>query len=219
MKRSWPLALCLILAGAACQAQSSGARISFNGSLGKDKALLLIDGEPRTLAVGQTVKGVRLVSLANGQAQIEVGGLRETLVLGATPVSLGDASAAPGSGRQIVLSAGSGGHFSASGSINGNTTQFLVDTGATSVSISQAEAQRLNLRYRDGRRTITNTANGPVPANVVQLASVRIGDVEVRHIEAIVIPGDMDFVLLGNSFLSRFQMKRDNDVMVLDLRY
>jgi aspartyl protease family protein len=218
MKYRWLLALCLLLAGAFCQAQSS-ARISFNGSLGKDKALLLIDGEPRTVAVGQSVKGVRLVSLANGQAQIEIGGLRETLVLGATPVSLGDAGPAPGAGRQIVLSAGSGGHFTASGSINGNTTQFLVDTGATSVSISQSEAQRLNLRYRDGRRTITNTANGPVPANVVQLASVRVGDVEVRHIEAIVIPGDMDFVLLGNSFLSRFQMKRDNDVMRLELRY
>jgi len=217
--RATLLLVCLLASGVVCQAQNSGPRISFNGSLGSDKALLLIDGELRTMTVGQSLKGVRLVGLTNGQAQIEVSGKRETLVYGASPASVGDASAAPGAGRQIVLSAGSGGHFTANGSINGNTTQFLVDTGATSVSISQAEADRLNLRYRDGRRAMTQTANGAVPAHVVQLASVRIGDVEVRHIEAIVIPGDMGFVLLGNSFLSRFQMKRDNDVMVLELRY
>lgn len=217
--RATLLVVCLLASGAACLAQDTGPRVSLNGSLGSDKALLLIDGELRTLGVGQTHKGVRLLSLANGQAQIEVAGRRETLVYGATPASVGDGGAAPGAGRQIVLSAGSGGHFMATGSINGQTTQFLVDTGATTVSISQVEAERMNLRYRDGRRVMTQTANGAVPANLVQLASVRIGDVEVRHIEAIVIPGDMSQVLLGNSFLSRFQMKRDNDVMVLKLRY
>lgn len=214
------VAIALLLGSGACLAQSAaGPRVSFNGSLGANKALLLIDGEPRTLAVGQTVKGVHLVSMAEDQAQIEVGGRRQTLVYGASPGSIGDASAAPGAGRQIMLSAGAGGHFTSNGTINGQTTQFLIDTGATSVSIGQGEADRLNLRYRDGRRVMTQTANGAVPAHMVQLASVRVGDVEVRNIEAIVVPGQMSHVLLGNSFLTRFQMKRENDVLLLELRY
>lgn len=218
-RRATLLLVCLLASGAICQAQTTGPRVSFNGSLGSDKALLLIDGQLHTLTVGQSLKGVRLVSMGNGQAQIDVAGKRESLVYGASPASVGDAAVAPGAGRQIVLSAGSGGHFTTTGSINGQTAQFLIDTGATSVSIGQIEADRMNLRYRDGPRAMTQTANGAVPANVVHLASVRVGDVEVRNVEAIVIPGDMSYVLLGNSFLSRFRMKRDNDVMVLDLRY
>ena len=49
--------------------------------------------------------------------------------------------------------------------------------------------------------------------------SVRIGDVQVYNVDAIVLPAPMPFILLGNSFLTRFQMKRENDTMTLDLRY
>ena len=114
---------------------------------------------------------------------------------------------------------GPGGHYTTIGTINGQVTSFLVDTGATSVSISQIEAEKLGLRYLYGKRIVTQTANGLVPAYQFQLTSVRIGDVEVRDVEAIVIPGVMSHVLLGNSFLNRFGMRRDNEVMTLELRY
>ena len=68
-------------------------------------------------------------------------------------------------------------------------------------------------------RVVTHTANGAVPAYLIELVSVRIGTVEVRDVSAIVIPGQMSHVLLGNSFLNRFQMRRENDVMTLELRY
>jgi len=196
-----------------------GQTVSFNGSLGTKAALLLIDGEPRTVSVGDKVAGVRLLSLLDDRVVVEVEGRRQTLVLGASPGRIGTGEAAPNTGKQIVLASGAGGHFMANGSINGQTTQFLVDTGATSVAISQVEAERMNLRFRDGRRIMTQTANGPAPAHVISLASVRVGDVEVRNVEAIVIPGVMSHVLLGNSFLTRFQMRRDNDILTLDLRY
>jgi len=196
-----------------------GQTVSFNGSLGTKAALLLIDGEPRTVSVGDRVAGVRLLSLLDDRVVVEVDGRRQSLVLGASPGRIGNGEAAPNTGKQIVLASGAGGHFTANGSINGQTTQFLVDTGATSVAISQVEAERMNLRFRDGRRIMTQTANGPAPAHVVSLASVRVGDVEVRNVEAIVIPGVMSHVLLGNSFLTRFQMRRDNDILTLDLRY
>ena len=50
------------------------------------------------------------------------------------------------------------------------------------------------------------------------LSSLRVGDVEVRDVEAIIVPAAMSHVPLGNSFLNRFQMKRENDVMTLELR-
>ena len=193
--------------------------VSFNGSLGQKAALLLIDGEPRTVAVGNVVAGVKLISLEDNRASVEYGGRRHVLMLGASPGRVGEATPAPFSGRQIVLSAGPGGHFTTNGAINGQATQFLVDTGATSISISQVEAERMGLRFREGRRLMTQTANGAVPAYQVQLASVRVGDVEVRNVDAIVIPGQMSHVLLGNSYLNRFQMRRDNESLSLELRY
>ena len=85
--------------------------VSFNGSLGQKAALLLIDGEPRTVLVGNVVGGVRLISLSENFANVEFGGRRHQLTLGASPGRVGEATPAPFSGRQIVLSAGPGGHF------------------------------------------------------------------------------------------------------------
>lgn len=220
-----PAALGLTLACALWAAAAHGqtaSTVSFNGSLGTKAALLLIDGEARTVAVGSSVRGVRLLSVDDSRAEIELGGRRQTLLMGAMPGRIGETGAggaAQNAGRKIVLSAGSGGHFTSIGSINGKSTQFLVDTGATAVSISQSEAERMGLNFSAGRRIMTQTANGVVAAHMMQLGSVRIGDVEVRNVEAIVIPGQMSHVLLGNSFLTRFQMLRHNDVLTLDLRY
>lgn len=213
------LALLTTLVLGAEAAPGQPTSVSFNGSLGQKAALLLIDGEARTVVVGQVAAGVRLISLEDNRATVEFGGRRQLLTLGASPGRIGEATAAPFSGRQIVLSAGPGGHFTTGGAINGQTTQFLIDTGATTISISQVEAERIGLRFREGRRLMTQTANGAVPAYQVQLATVRVGEVEIRNVEAIVIPGQMSHVLLGNSYLSRFQMRRENEILTLELRY
>jgi len=219
-------ALVLLFAGLMCsglKAQPSNGgdapRISLNGSLGKNAAVLVINGEARTLRVGQSDQGIKLISVGDGEAQIETGGRTQRLVLGATQVSVGDNGGPGSASRQIRLAAGPGGHYTSSGTINGNATQFLLDTGATMVSISQQEADRLGLRYREGRRISTNTANGNVPAWGITLSTVRVGGVELRNIDAIVVPSQMSHVLLGNSFLSRFQIRREDDVMTLELRY
>jgi aspartyl protease family protein len=190
--------------------------VAMSGRLG-DKALLVIDGSPRTVATGSTVQGVKLLSVGSDSSVVEVGGKRVTLQLGGSQVNLGGA-ASDGGGSKIVLTASSGGHFVTTGSINGRTVQFVVDTGATSISMSQAEADRIGLKYKDGQRGFANTANGQVPVNRVMLDNVRIGDVQVYGIEALVVPAQMPMVLLGNSFLTRFQMKRENDVMTLEKR-
>jgi aspartyl protease family protein len=207
----------LVGAGLAVAQAPPPGQVHLNGTLGSRAALLIIDGEPRTIEVGGSANGVKLLALQDGRAIVEYGGRRHSLTLGAAPGRV--LSQTPAPPRQILLPMGPGGHYTTMGLINGQVTSFLVDTGATSIAISQIEAEKLGLRYLYGKRIVTQTANGIVPAYLLQLTSVRIGDVEVRDVEAIVIPGVMSHVLLGNSFLNRFQMRRENDVMTLELRY
>jgi aspartyl protease family protein len=190
--------------------------VTFNGHIGTHKALLVIDGEPHTVTVGTTVRGVRLLTLSDTQADVEVGAARRSLTLGAGAVRANASTA--GSGSAIVLTAGTNGHFRTTGQINGKAIEFMVDTGASSVVISQADADRLGLDYKNAPVGMASTANGTAPFRLITLSAVRIGDVEVANVEAAVIPAPMRGALLGNSFLMRFQMKRENDVMRLEKR-
>lgn len=209
-----PLVAALLLA---CGGAAGAQNVSLSGRLG-DKALLIIDGTPRTVATGATVQGVKLVGLGDAGATVELGGKRVLLPMGGAQVNLGGATGDGGASR-IVLSATSGGHFWSNGSINGRAVRFLVDTGATNVSMSEVEAKRLGIDFAKGQRGYANTANGQVIAHRVSLGSVRVGDVTVYNVDATIVPAQMDQILLGNSFLSRFQMKRENDTLTLDRRF
>jgi aspartyl protease family protein len=190
--------------------------VTLSGSLG-DKALLVIDGTPRTVAVGGTVQGVKLLQLSGSDAVVEIQGQRQALRMGARQTDLGGAPSA-GTGSRIVLQADGAGHFWASGSINGKPVRFLVDTGATFLSMGATEAERLGIDYRKGQRGVGRTATGEVVAYKVGLDSVRVGDVQVYNVDALITQLPMEQVLLGNSFLTRFQMRRDNDILVLSKR-
>jgi aspartyl protease family protein len=95
----------------------------------------------------------------------------------------------------------------------------MVDTGATTIAMSVADAKRIGLDYQNGQTVQMSTANGITQGWRVTLNTVRVGDVMVSGVEAVVSPGGMPYVLLGNSFLSRFQMNRNNDQMVLERRF
>ena len=207
------LALGTLVVGAVALAQTVSMSGAFTG-----KALLMIDGAPRTVAVGSTVQGVKLLSVNANSAVVEVQGKRVSLTLGAAQVSLGRAAGA-GDASRIVLSAGPGGHFMSAGAINGKAVRFMVDTGASLIGIGQPEAEALGIDFRKGQRGTAGTATGSVPAYLVSLASVQVGEVTLYNVEALVIPGSLPYVLLGNSFLNRFQMQRDSDVMTLTRRF
>jgi aspartyl protease family protein len=197
---------------------ASAQTVMLNGLIGSRQALLVINGQAHTVAIGQTVKGVQLLSLAGQQAQVSIGGARHTLLLGAAQVRLAGNEPAHAQGHEIVLMAAHGGHFLATGQINGKSAAFMVDTGATKVSMSEAEAMRLGIDYKSGTRGLADTANGRVPVYGVTLSAVRVGDVEIANVEALVLPATMPHILLGNSFLSRFSMRRENEVMRLEKR-
>lgn len=189
--------------------------VSLAGILGS-KALLVVDGTPpRGVAAGETHQGVKVISVGREEAVIEIAGARSTVRLGEAPVSVGGRT---GGGRKIILMGDSQGHFVNQGLINGRVMRFMVDTGATAVAIGKPDADRMGLDYKNGRPVRLNTANGMAQGWYLKLDSVRIGDVEVFGVDAIVTPQAMPYVLLGNSFLGEFQMTRNNDQMVLEKR-
>ncbi len=208
------LAVLTLLQGAA-HAQS----VALAGMLGS-KALLVVDGSaPKSVAAGETHQGVKVISTSGDQAVIEQSGKRHTLRVGEAPVSMGGSGASAGRGTRIVISESGGGHFMTAGQINGRSVQFMVDTGATSIAMSVSDAERAGIAYKTGQPVRMSTANGMTEGFRITLNSVRVGDVEVYDVAAVVIPQPMPFLLLGNSFLSRFQMKRENNLMTLDKRY
>jgi aspartyl protease family protein len=211
-RRHHLIAALIALAPAVLQAQT----VSMAGSIGETKALLMINGAPHTLAVGNSIKGVTLKRVMPGQAEVEIAGKSLMVVMGGAPASVGSGAGGGATGREILIAVGPGGHFMTSGQINGKSVQFMVDTGATTVALSRSEAERIGVDWKQGQRGLTQTAGGVVPVYTVSLTSVRIGDDEVFGINATIVPTEMPFVLLGNSFLTRFSMRRDSDVMKLE---
>lgn len=209
------IAIALILA----PALAAAADIHVIG-LFPNKAMVSINGaKPRTLSVGETVDGVKLIAANSESATFEAGGKRQTLAAGQ---GAGFAMTAPGgSGAgSVTLVADSRGHFVTSGTINGGTVRFLVDTGASAIAMSSQEARRLGLNYRSGARGMSQTANGLVPIYRIKLDIVRLGDITANNVDADVIEGDqLPIVLLGMSFLNRMEMKRDSGTMTLTKRY
>jgi len=183
------------------------------------KALVVIEGAaPRFLSAGQSHQGVKLLSTQGESAVLEIDGQRQTLQVGDAPVSVGrSGGGAPP--QRIVLTADSQGHFMPAGQINGRTVQFMVDTGATLVILSEADARRIQLPFEQGQKVRVSTANGQAIGHQVRLGSVKVGNALVYEVPAIVLPQAMPYVLLGNSFLTRFQMQRTNDQLTLDKRY
>lgn len=214
--RALPYLLLLAVLGCAGAAQAQQVAI---GGVSGSRALLIVDGgAPRFMAAGQTHLGVRLIKVEGETATVEIEGQRRTLRVGEAPVSLGGGAAPQGSGR-VVMTADGQGHFTPAGQINGRSVQFIVDTGATEVILSEVEARRINLDFAKGQKVSVTTANGAVSGHRVQLDSVRIGEAQVFAVSAIVLPQSMPAVLLGNSFLNRFQMQRTNDQLTLERRY
>ena len=209
------LLLALLALGPLAVAQT----VALSGMLG-GKALLIVDGSaPKSVAAGESYRGVKIISTQGDQAVMEIAGKRQTVRVGEAPASVGGGSGGETGGTKVVLSASSGGHFVTQGQINGRAVQLVVDTGATMVSLSVADAERIGLNYKAGQAVQIGTANGVIPAWRTKLASIRVGDVMVYDVDALVSSGAMPYVLLGNSFLAHFQMTRTNDQMVLEKRY
>ncbi len=186
------------------------------------RAVIVVDGgKPRTLSAGQsTPEGVKLISADSKAAVIEYQGRRQTMAPGSGARYGSGSGSTSGAGSSVTLTADARGHYQTLGQINGNTVQFLVDTGATSIAISSGQARQLGINYLSGQRGYTETANGRAAAYRITLDTVKVGDITLHAVEAVVLEGNgLKTALLGMSFLNRTDMKRDSQSLTLTRRY
>jgi aspartyl protease family protein len=182
------------------------------------KAVVTINrGQPRILAVGQTTaEGVKLVAVDTRGATLEIDGKRQVLEMGQHFETAGQS----GERTTVTLAPDSRGHFVTDAQVNGGHMRFMVDTGATMVRISTADAQRLGIDYTKGERGVSVVADGRhVPNWRLKLDSVSIGGLTLYNVEATVGEGGVGFGLLGMSFLSRTEMRREGQNLTLTKRY
>ena len=180
-------------------------------------AVLVVDTVgPQTVRLGQKLGGVTLVSVDKTGAVVDDGGRRRSIGLGQHIMG----AAVPSPSAQVILRADESGHFVTDAAVNGSSFRFLVDTGATVVSISGKDARQMGIDFTKGTKSVAMTANGPVQVYRIKLDSVRMGAIELLNVDAMVVDGGgLTQPLLGMSFLNRLEMRRDGDSMTLKRRF
>ena len=183
----------------------------------KNKAIVNIDGNQRTLKLGKkSPEGVVLIWADSDSAILEVDGKEQKFKLGRhvsanfKQKKMAEAKIIPNNGM-----------YSTVGFINGHQVDFLVDTGATWIAMNANQARILGINFRYiGKLGSVSTANGIVPIYRVTLDKVRVGEIELTNVAAGVLVGRSPHkVLLGNSFLNRVEMQRQGQVMFLKKKF
>ena len=108
--------------------------------------------------------------------------------------------------------------YEVNGSINEFQVKFLVDTGATSISMNSNQARRIGIDYKmEGREGLSETASGLSKIYIVNLKTVMVGGIKIHDVQASVHDGDFPrIILLGNTFLGRVKMIREGEMLKLE---
>jgi len=181
------------------------------------KAMVNVNGKRVFLKKGKTVSGVKLIRADSESALIEVNGQRDTYRLGS---HIGTSYRAKSFAEAKILRRGKKGYLT-DGKINGRGVTMLVDTGATSVAMSETQARAIGLPYLEkGRRTAVSTASGTANAYEINLNEVKVGAIKLHNVSGVVIEGNSPmFVLLVMSFLSQVKMDDQGELLVLRERF
>ena len=189
-------------------------------ALFENKAMLHIDKDKVLLSVGNTSKhGVKLISADAHGATLEIEGVRRKYLLGNVVRNTDAANNKQDS--DIIVYQGADTMFRTTGSMNGYPVNFLVDTGASSIAMSSDQAKRLGINYKlNGKPTWVSTASGIERAVTVTINKVTISGVTIRSVEGLVIEGsEPSTPLLGMSYLNRFKIMNDGNMMRLKRKY
>ena len=214
MRRLQPvlgLAFLLIVASTAVDATTVRVIALFT-----DKALLEVDGQQKVVSKGETFSGVFLKSASGRGAVVVIED--ETMELELSQSIAGNFKKREKIRLRIVPDAR--GMYYTKGTINGKSTNFLVDTGATHVTMSGRKAKSLNIDYKKGVLSRAQTASGVVQAWLVNLDTVKVGGIKLNKVSATVIAGDHPSeVLLGNSFLRHTRIEQAGSVLEISKGY
>ncbi len=213
MKMAMPLVL-LSLLSTSLLAAAPDVRVI---ALFADKAMISINGKNTVMNKGDVVQGVTLISATGRSATLRMpDGRAQTLTLNQ---SIGSAYKKP-SHRKVTVFSGDNGMFMTSGLINGRSIRFILDTGASFISMSSHQAEQLHIAYKNGRRGLVQTASSTVPVWHIVLDRVKVGGISVANVEAVVLPGNSPpRALLGMSFLKHVKLRRNGSAMTIEQKY
>jgi aspartyl protease family protein len=121
-------------------------------------------------------------------------------------------------GRSVTLQKAANGHFMTEAIVDGRRMGFLVDTGASTIALREADAARLGIHpARRDYNINVSTANGTIKAARTELNRVEVGGLTVRNVAALVFPDEaLAQNLLGMSFLSKVKWEHRNGRLVLE---
>ncbi len=181
----------------------------------KGKAIVQLDGKQRVLIAGKpSPEGVILISANSEEAVLEIDGVRDRYTIG---THIGSSFKGPTGQKTVSIAPDSQGMYWVSGSINDFQVKFMVDTGATLISMNKHQAKRIGLDYKmKGVQSLSSTASGIAKIYLMKLKKVRIGDIELHDVKGAVHDSDFpQVILLGNSFLSKVDMLREGGLLQL----
>lgn len=184
----------------------------------KNKVILKVDGKQRILSVGKnSPEGIILISANSREAILEIDGIRDTYTLGS---HIGGSFKKPDEGKISTIAPDKQGMYWVNGSINGFQVDFVVDTGATLISMNKHQAKRIGLNYKlEGKQAVSNTASGLSKIYIMNLNKVRVGEIELKDVEGAIHDSDFpQVILLGNTFLNRVNLKREGQILQLQDR-
>ncbi len=208
-----------ILVSLLSSSASANTRVNIVGLFSNKAVMIINDGKPKTLSVGQTVDGVKLIAADSSSATLLIEGSTKQLGMGQA-ASVGEASATINSNASVTLYASAGGHFVSQCKINGAPLKFLIDTGATTVALNSGDAKFANIDYKKGEPVLVSTANGVVTAYRITIANLKIGDITLSQVEGSVLEGGFpSVVLMGMSVLNRMEIKHQGSTMTLTKKY
>jgi len=181
-----------------------------------NKALLQINGQQKLLVKGESFDGVTLESASGRGAVVIING--ESKKIGLNQLIQGNFKQPDRAVSKIFPDIQ--GMYFITGKVNGQPIRFLVDTGATNVTMSGHYATRIGIDFRKGSRGYAQTAAATVPVWRIMLDSVSIGDINVPNVQATVIEGSQPSdALLGNSFLKHTRIQRIGRAMEIEQKY
>lgn len=208
--RRWYLGL---LMGVSLAAHAQDPNVVVVGLM-SDRAILKVDGEQVLLHVGDSHEGVSLVSVSAHEAVLSINGHERHFGLGA---DVGGMSKYVAKSLDIPINAA--GQFIVDGQINGQGVSFLVDTGATLVSMSAYQARELGIRFESGHAMVAQTAGGAVRCWSIKLDTIKVGPLVEHNVDAVVLDTPAKTpVLLGMTFLNRIELRQEKDRLHLTAR-
>jgi len=188
-------------------------------ALFNNQIMLQIDGKNRVIKAGKTSpEGFKLISASSKKAVIEFKGKKMTLNLNRSLSVTSFYSKTQPNTRPLVIPY-IGGHYRIKGFINTKMLSFLIDTGATTVAISRDFAKRAHIKIPTNPSGSAKTANGVVDVYSVTLKRIKIGNIELRNVQASILPNLTGEALLGMSFLKHTNFSVKNNKMILTKKH